>query len=416
MKVLLSAFACAPNRGSEPGVGWNWATALAKNNQVWVVTREENRKEIELYRKTHEIPFEIVYFGIDFFEKNNRFPYQKNFYTMKWQDAVIPFLKKLHDKVSFDICHHITYASYKYPTRLYELGIPLIVGPVGGGEMTPASCKKAYSIKNQIVEAIHDLQIRMTTSKKSFYKMCEYANYLFVTTQETYDKIPLRYQYKCEIMQTIGITEEEIDSTKKLTFYESGDTFRVLYVGNLIAWKGVGMLPDIAKKLKEKGKFLIEVVGDGAEKENIINRAREYQVEEMFSFIGKVPKNQVAYYMDNAHGMIFPSYHDSGAMVVLEAMARKLPVIVLGTGGPAINVSEKSGIKINPNQSYEAIVLNFVDEIVKLRDAYLYTPDVVAQMEEMAVAELSSKMTWNVKAVIMQEYYERCLKERNKIK
>ena len=25
MKVLLSAFSCAPNQGSEPGLGWNWA-------------------------------------------------------------------------------------------------------------------------------------------------------------------------------------------------------------------------------------------------------------------------------------------------------------------------------------------------------------------------------------------------------
>ena len=40
MKVLLSAFACAPYRGSEPGVGWNWAMALAKYNDVVVLTRE----------------------------------------------------------------------------------------------------------------------------------------------------------------------------------------------------------------------------------------------------------------------------------------------------------------------------------------------------------------------------------------
>ena len=25
MKILLSAYACEPNTGSEPNVGWNWA-------------------------------------------------------------------------------------------------------------------------------------------------------------------------------------------------------------------------------------------------------------------------------------------------------------------------------------------------------------------------------------------------------
>ena len=38
MKILLSAFACAPNTGSEPGVGWRWAIELAKQHEVVVVT------------------------------------------------------------------------------------------------------------------------------------------------------------------------------------------------------------------------------------------------------------------------------------------------------------------------------------------------------------------------------------------
>lgn len=36
MKILLSAYACEPNKGSEPGVGWSWATEYAKQHQVWV--------------------------------------------------------------------------------------------------------------------------------------------------------------------------------------------------------------------------------------------------------------------------------------------------------------------------------------------------------------------------------------------
>ena len=29
MKVFLSAYACEPGKGSEPGVGWSWAQGLA---------------------------------------------------------------------------------------------------------------------------------------------------------------------------------------------------------------------------------------------------------------------------------------------------------------------------------------------------------------------------------------------------
>jgi hypothetical protein len=40
LTVLLSAYACEPERGSEPGNGWNWAEHLAKRgHRVELLTR-----------------------------------------------------------------------------------------------------------------------------------------------------------------------------------------------------------------------------------------------------------------------------------------------------------------------------------------------------------------------------------------
>ena len=48
MKILLSAYACQPNKGSEPGIGWNWATELVKlGHDVWVLTRSDNKPVID---------------------------------------------------------------------------------------------------------------------------------------------------------------------------------------------------------------------------------------------------------------------------------------------------------------------------------------------------------------------------------
>ena len=47
-RILLSAYACEPGKGSEPEVGWMWATELeAAGHEVWVITREANRGAIE---------------------------------------------------------------------------------------------------------------------------------------------------------------------------------------------------------------------------------------------------------------------------------------------------------------------------------------------------------------------------------
>ena len=47
MRILVSAYACEPNKGSEPGVGWNWVQQIAKFAEVWVVTRKNNMQLIE---------------------------------------------------------------------------------------------------------------------------------------------------------------------------------------------------------------------------------------------------------------------------------------------------------------------------------------------------------------------------------
>src|ERR1039458_2632356 len=47
LRVLLSAYACEPGRGSEPAVGWNWVPHIAKRHDVWVITRANNRSPIE---------------------------------------------------------------------------------------------------------------------------------------------------------------------------------------------------------------------------------------------------------------------------------------------------------------------------------------------------------------------------------
>ena len=47
MKVLVSAYACEPGKGSEPGVGWQWVRQIARFHDTWVITRANNREKIE---------------------------------------------------------------------------------------------------------------------------------------------------------------------------------------------------------------------------------------------------------------------------------------------------------------------------------------------------------------------------------
>src|SRR3954451_16727471 len=53
-KLLMSAYACSPDRGSEPGVGWNRALLAAKDFDTWVLTEDSTYgAAIRQYLETH---------------------------------------------------------------------------------------------------------------------------------------------------------------------------------------------------------------------------------------------------------------------------------------------------------------------------------------------------------------------------
>lgn len=47
LKILINAYACSPNMGSEPGMAWNWVSNLAKFCELYVITEGEFWEKIE---------------------------------------------------------------------------------------------------------------------------------------------------------------------------------------------------------------------------------------------------------------------------------------------------------------------------------------------------------------------------------
>ena len=53
LKIFVSAYACEPASGSEIGVGWHWVLEMSKRFELWVLTRESNRHNIEPWISEH---------------------------------------------------------------------------------------------------------------------------------------------------------------------------------------------------------------------------------------------------------------------------------------------------------------------------------------------------------------------------
>src|SRR5215467_2096389 len=142
MRILLSAYACRPNAGSEPGVGWNWATHLAARGiEVHVLVAKRNQAPIEAGLRENHVPnLDFPYISVrNVWAKKN-----ESLHHVFWQAAALKAAQGLSTKFRFELAHHVTYASVHVPTKLWRLGIPVVFGPVGGGQTAPASMLKYF--------------------------------------------------------------------------------------------------------------------------------------------------------------------------------------------------------------------------------------------------------------------------------
>src|SRR5947209_4514992 len=138
LRVLMSAYACEPNKGSEPEVGWQWALQMARFHDVTVLTRENNRQPIEAeiarIGNSHPVP-RFVYFDCSPLAlKIKRSSGAIQLYYLLWQRKAWDIIHRLLRQTDFDVIHHVTFAAFRYPAAIWGHGKPTVWGPIGGVE------------------------------------------------------------------------------------------------------------------------------------------------------------------------------------------------------------------------------------------------------------------------------------------
>ncbi len=102
----------------------------------------------------------------------------------------------------------------------------------------------------------------------------------------------------------------------------------ILYVGRLSREKGLRTLLE-AWQRAEPSDLELAIVGDGPLRGELEAR-RLHNV----SFLGRIPKEQVATHMLRARALVFPSeWYETFGLTVVEAMASGLPVLASDLGG-----------------------------------------------------------------------------------
>jgi glycosyltransferase involved in cell wall biosynthesis len=131
--------------------------------------------------------------------------------------------------------------------------------------------------------------------------------------------------------------------------------------------------------------------------------AEELGIAHQVKFWGKLSRDETLRKLGECHVLVHPSLHESGGLACLEAMALGLPVVCLDLGGPAVQVSEKTGFKIAAIEPEQAIG----DLAVAMRA--LSDRSLRVRMGAAAQRRAIEQFDWSVKGAMITTLYEEVL-------
>jgi glycosyltransferase involved in cell wall biosynthesis len=385
---------------------------IARFHDVWVITRSNNRGVIEEAVAKETMPnVRWVYFDLPrwacFWKKGKR-GIQAYYYL--WQTGAYFEARRLQRKVKFDLAHHVTFVKYWRPTFLAFLPIPFIWGPVGGGESAPRSFQRAFSIRGRVYEALRAFARNVGELDPFVRLAARRAATVLATTDQTEQRLRALGCRKVSVLSEAGLPREDLRELMALR-PRRVSPFRVLSVGNLLHLKGFEFgLRAFARFHPHFPESEYWIMGDGPERKRLERLAQVLGLDDKVVFWGKVPRGQVLEKLAACDLLLFPSLHDSGGWVCLEAMAAGRPVVCLDLGGPGLQVTEATGIKV-PAVEPEQVVAGLAAALERLA----HDPLQRVTLGEAGRTRIKEDFSWDRKGERLADLYEQVVKSAGKL-
>lgn len=260
LQIVISAYECSPDHGSEAGLGWNWIMSAVHNDRiskVFVITMERYKANIEKYVESHPVEMEKIKFIFVPLPMNGFRKLNQRFKYIIWQWRVGSAAKEICGQNDIAFVHHVTWATCVFPSHLYKSGVPFVYGPVGGGERIPSVVDLQMTKHDKFAETIRktlaDISMLMPSTRRAFRE----ATMIFATTEETRQLIPKKYRSKVSLMQSIGV--KEIGTVRN---YVKKENFTVLLAARMLYWKGIDIAIKVFKRLADADSHIsLKIVG-----------------------------------------------------------------------------------------------------------------------------------------------------------
>jgi len=407
LKILINAYACSPDKGSEPGMGWNWCTHLAKYCELHIITEGEFREKIEAALPGLPQGKNMHFYYNPVTEEVRKMCWNQGdwrFYIhyKEWQKKTLDIAKQIVAEHKIDILHQLNMIGFREPGYLWKIkNIPFVWGPIGGLHKFPSAYSEGTGIKmrvfNRLKNTINTLQIKYDGRVNEALKR---GSLLISSTPDSYRAIKIHKKKDSVLIPETGTFISADVPTKR--FYE--EDFHALWVGRLIFSK---LLPLALRSLAAtKNKHIVlDVYGQGNESQETEAKklATDLGVSAQIVWHGNQPHAIVQKAMREAQLFFFTSVSEATSTVVLEAVSNRLPVLCFDACGFGAIIDETVGRKIpltNPQQS----VTDFAEQL----NMFFANRKLLEEMS-LNCKFLQQKLSWDEKAKNVVNLYKKVL-------
>jgi glycosyltransferase involved in cell wall biosynthesis len=349
--ILFNAYACDPEQGSEPGLGWNWVSYVARHHRTHLITADRGRNEVLLdaISAAPEICRNLTVTFLPWSLPGDRLsalllryyqPYYYLFYR-RWMARSFVLAKQLCAEGKVSLVHQNTYVSYRDPGDFWRLPVPSVWGPVAGTGGVPY----------RFLPSLGGVEALRHGSRNILNLGHKYFNLRFRRAVKGYSSVIAASDPAKDFLQIFRKDVEMIPGNLITKYSERRPTknqyLHLLFVGLHLSRKGGHyLIQSFARALQAGTEIKLSMVGEG-----VMTRAWKRMADDLgcgdhIIWHGRVERSRVFELLQKADLFVFPSLADVYPTAIAEAISMGVPVMTTDLPGVGDMVDDRSGYRL----------------------------------------------------------------------
>lgn len=370
MRILISAYACNPYGGSEPGVGWTAVCRIARNHDVWVLTDIHNKPGWDKGREEGVIPSNVQVRFVRERASAIRNPFIAHIDSWlsyaAFNRLVLQAAEAWHREVGFDLCHQVTIAAWRMPSPLWRLPIPFVWGPIGGAGYIPAAFRGMLSVSSRLFERARDFQTALASRTRAFRDCIRESAVVFAANEETEEFLkPFRGDKPLVRLPIASLPAEKVARFKRPeNVLLPGGPLQLFAGGNMEGRKGVSLALKALAMVKEAGvDFHYTIGGGGPEIASLKTLAMRLGLAAQVTFHSGFGGDDYVRQLQATDVYFLPSFRESTPVTLLEACLAGCYPVVADTSAQG-EIVRMAGGKAIPVKDMDSLIKGLAEAVI----------------------------------------------------